>query len=79
MLAYGFKDEVEALRAIRPDIIVHQIGSPENLLVVEAKRVENRNDAQDKAKLAAMTHDAKGYRYLVGVRIVTDMPRVRTH
>lgn len=73
MLAYGFDDQVEALRLIRPDIIVHRIGLPENLLVVEAKRVENRLDAQDRAKLIAMTNAAKGYGYLIGIRVVIDM------
>lgn len=73
MLAYGFDDQVEVLRSIRPDIIVHRIGLPENLLVVEAKRVENRLDARDRAKLVAMTNAAKGYGYLIGIRVVIDM------
>ena len=74
MLSYGWLNEVAKLRAIRPDIIVHRIGAPENILVVEAKRIENRNDAQDKAKLAAMTGPDGGYSYEVGVRLVFDLP-----
>lgn len=73
MLYYGWNDKVEKLRRIRPDIIVHNIGIAENLLVVEAKRAENRNDARDKAKLVAMTNGDGGYSYEVGVRIVLNL------
>ncbi len=56
MLHFGFANQVAKLRAIRPDIIVHQIRNDnQNILVVEAKRIENRDDARDKAKLRAMT------------------------
>jgi len=73
MLHFGLENEVAKLRAIRPDIIVHRIGEDDNVLVVEAKRVENRNDAVDKAKLRAMTDAAGGYAYKVGVHLVVDM------
>jgi hypothetical protein len=73
MLHYGLEGEVAKLRSIRPDIIVHRIGQDDNVLVVEAKRVENRNDAGDKAKLRAMTDPGGGYSYQVGVHLVIDM------
>lgn len=73
MLHYGLEGEVAKLRAIRPDIIVHRIGTTDNVLVVEAKRVENRKDAADKAKLRAMTDAEGGYSYQVGVHLVIDM------
>jgi hypothetical protein len=73
MLHYGMEGEVAKLRSIRPDIIVHRIGTTDNVLVVEAKRVENRKDAADKAKLRAMTDAAGGYSYQVGVHLVIDM------
>jgi hypothetical protein len=74
-LHYGLDGEVTKLRAIRPDIIVHRIGADENTLVVETKRIENRKDAIDKAKLRAMTSPEGGYAYLVGVHLVIDMTR----
>jgi hypothetical protein len=74
MLHYGLKNEVAKLRAIRPDIIVHSIGTDDNILVLEAKRIENRKDAADKAKLRAMTSPEGGYTYKVGVHLVIDMP-----
>lgn len=73
MLHYGLEGEVAKLRSIRPDIIVHRIGNTDNVLVVEAKRIENRKDAADKAKLRAMTDPVGGYSYQVGVHLVIDM------
>lgn len=73
MLHYGLDGEVAKLRAIRPDIIVHTIGAKDNILVVEAKRVENRDVAQDVAKLRAMTNPEGAYFYEVGVRLTLDL------
>lgn len=73
MLHYGLEGEVAKLRSIRPDIIVHHIGQPDNILVVEAKRIENRKDAADKAKLRAMTDSTSGYSYRVGVHLIINM------
>lgn len=73
MLYYGFDKEVERLRRIRPDIIVHTINTSDNILVVEAKRKENPDRAKDVAKLRGMTAPDGKYAYLVGVRLVTDL------
>ncbi|HVZ16618.1 MAG TPA: hypothetical protein VG897_05855 [Terriglobales bacterium] len=47
MLHFGLEGEVAKLLSIRPDIIVHRIGDTDNILVVEAKRIENRKDAAE--------------------------------
>lgn len=76
-LLYGYADQIETLREIRPDIIVHHAGRPDNLIVVEHKRIENTYTLKDVAKLRGMTDPNLGYHYLVGIRLVTDIRNER--
>ncbi|RRI02314.1 hypothetical protein EH240_12670 [Mesorhizobium tamadayense] len=64
---------------IRPDIIVHTPHTEVNILVVEAKRVGNKNYARDIKKLSLMTrhesvHPDYHYGYRLGVHLIVDLP-----
>lgn len=72
-LAYGDKEGALRLRKIRPDIIVHQFGQMENLLVVEAKRHINRNYDDDIGKLRGLTDPGGLYHYQVGVHLIINI------
>jgi len=51
-------------RGIYPDIIVHKRGeNPNNILVVEIKKQENREIENDEIKLKEFTSDSYGYHF----------------
>lgn len=78
----AWNDEAGArkLKKIRPDIIVHHMHKQdENLLVVEAKRIQNTSFEDDIRKLTLMTLQESvdpdyHYGYVVGVHLVIDLP-----
>lgn len=68
---------------IRPDIIVHERGTDDNLLVAEFKTYKNKNNKRRRGryanrteidiarlKLHELTADDKGYAYKVGVLVI---------
>lgn len=79
-IAWNDKAGALRLKKIRPDIIVHHMHKQdENLLVVEAKRVQNTSFEDDIRKLTLMTlehsvHPEYHYGYVVGVHLVIDLP-----
>ena len=73
-LRYGLSDdELIGKDAIVPDLIVHRVGKKENLLVVEVKKVENKDFEGDIWKLKGMTERAGDYAYSMGVHLVVDV------
>ncbi|WJI46965.1 hypothetical protein NL532_10195 [Mesorhizobium sp. C120A] len=80
MLAWYDEAGKEKLKKIRPDIIVHKIlFQEENILVVEAKRVQNPDHADDIRKLTLMTSEYTPnpdyhYGYRLGVHLIVDLP-----
>ncbi|MGO4134651.1 hypothetical protein ACEQ6A_08830 [Rhizobium brockwellii] len=79
-LAWDDEEGKRRLKKIRPDIIVHHMHrQDENLLVVEAKRVQNTDFEDDIRKLTLMTLEASvdpsyHYGYAVGLHLVIDLP-----
>jgi hypothetical protein len=73
-LRYSLPDD-ELIRegAIVPDLIVHRVGKKENLLVVEIKKVTNKDFDGDIWKLRGMTDRAGEYAYEVGLHLVIDV------
>ncbi len=79
----AWNDEAGALKLkkIRPDIIVHRMHKhDQNLLIVEAKRIQNTSFEDDIRKLTLMTLQESvdpdyHYGYVVGVHLVVDLPR----
>lgn len=70
-------DDTDA-KTIFPDVIVHQRGTDNNLIVIEAKKNANRDrDDQDLAKLQAFRGEL-GYRYAVFLKFeaAVDEPRL---
>lgn len=59
---------------IKPDLIVHHIGTQDNLLVVEVKRHINKDIARDKWKLSGMTDSQGQYGYAAGVHLIVNVP-----
>ena len=73
-LPYDLSDEeLKEQGAIVPDLIVHRVGKRENLLVVEVKKVSNRDFAGDIWKLQGMTDTGGNYGYAAGLHLVVDM------
>ena len=73
-LRYGLGvDELIGKDAIVPDLIVHRVGKRENLLVVEVKKVTNKDFDGDIWKLSGMTEQAGPYGYAVGLHLVIDV------
>jgi len=73
-LRYGLSDdELIGKDAIVPDLIVHRVGKKENLLVVEVKKVTNKDFDGDIWKLQGMTEQAGPYGYTVGLHLVLDV------
>lgn len=68
------EDELVREGAIIPDILIHQVGRQENLLVVEVKKAANKNYAGDIWKLEGMTRQDGDYAYRAGLHLVLDMP-----
>ncbi len=66
-------DELVGKDAIVPDLIVHRVGKKENLLVVEVKKVANKDFDGDIWKLKGMTEQAGEYAYSVGLHLVIDV------
>jgi hypothetical protein len=65
-------------RTVFPDVIIHQRGTDNNLLVIEVKKSTNRDrDDQDLAKLQAFRGEL-GYRYAVFLKFeaAVDEPRL---
>ncbi|TPM41409.1 hypothetical protein [Mesorhizobium sp. B2-3-4] len=68
---------------IRPDIIVHIPHTDEhNILVVEAKRIGNKDHAGDIRKLTLLTRKESAdpryhYGYRLGVHLIVDLPNRR--
>lgn len=74
-LHYGLTDEdLERAGAIIPDLLIHRIGKAENLLVVEIKKVTNKDYAGDIWKLEGMTIKDGAYAYAAGLHLILDMP-----
>jgi hypothetical protein len=77
-LRYQFPIEaLEREAMIVPDLIIHRIGKRENLLVVEVKRIANRDYDKDIWKLRGMTAQAGDYGYAAGLHLVVNLPRAR--
>lgn len=82
-VAWDDEAGIRHLKKIRPDIIVHHMHQQdENLLVVEAKRIQNTSYDDDIRKLTLMTLDHSvdedfHYGYVVGVHLVMDLPNRR--
>lgn len=73
-LRYGLSDEeLIGKDAIVPDLIVHRVGKKENLLVVEVKKLTNKDFDGDIWKLKGMTEQAGPYAYQVGLHLVLDV------
>ena len=73
-LRYRLSDEeLIGKDAIVPDLIVHRVGKKENLLVVEIKKVTNRDFDGDIWKLKGMTELTGDYAYSVGLHLVIDV------
>lgn len=73
-LRYGLSDdELIGKDAIVPDLIVHRVGKKENLLVVEVKKITNKDFDGDIWKLQGMTEQAGPYAYTVGLHLVLDV------
>lgn len=73
-LRYGLTDdELIGKDAIVPDLIVHRVGKKENLLVVEVKKVTNKDFDGDIWKLQGLTEQAGAYAYAVGLHLVLDV------
>jgi hypothetical protein len=73
-LRYGLADdELISKDAIVPDLIVHRVGKKENLLVVEVKKVTNKDFDGDIWKLKGLTEQAGDYAYSVGLHLVIDV------
>lgn len=73
-LRYGLTDdELIGKDAIVPDLIVHRVGKKENLLVVEVKKVTNKDFDGDIWKLQGLTEQAGPYAYAVGLHLVLDV------
>ncbi|HZO57737.1 MAG TPA: hypothetical protein VFB63_33830 [Bryobacteraceae bacterium] len=73
-LRYGLSEgELIGQDAIVPDLIVHRVGKKENLLVVEVKKVTNKDFHGDIRKLKGMTEQAGNYAYSVGLHLVLDV------
>lgn len=73
-LRYGLSDEeLISKDAIVPDLIVHRVGKKENLLVVEVKKISNKDFDGDIWKLQGMTEQAGPYAYTVGLHLVLDV------
>lgn len=73
-LRYGLTDdELIGKDAIVPDLIVHRVGKKENLLVVEVKKVINKDFDGDIWKLQGLTEHAGAYAYAVGLHLVVDV------
>lgn len=75
-------DEVKRLQRlgggqkdIRPDILIHIMGEPINLLAVELKLDDNNDIDDDIFKLEGLTHPEKGFAYPVGVHLQLDFKR----
>ncbi|KAA0699981.1 hypothetical protein DTW90_11805 [Neorhizobium sp. P12A] len=62
-------------KPIIPDIIVHELGTQHNLLVVELKLSDNANIALDLWKLSQMTRENGLYAYSVGAHIILNLDR----
>ncbi len=62
-------------KQIIPDIIVHELGVQNNLLVVELKLSDNTDFALDVWKLIHMTRQQGLYAYKVGAHVVLDLQR----
>lgn len=62
--------------AIRPDIVVHQRGTSQNLLVIELKKARSPQELDDDhSKLEYLTSSQGRYRYRVGVSLVVNTDR----
>ena len=64
-------EEFEDLEAktVFPDIIVHQRGTRENLLIIEAKKSSSKvQDEFDRGKLAQFKADPFNYRYALFIK-----------
>jgi hypothetical protein len=73
-LRYGLSDdELIGKDAIVPDLVVHRVGKKDNLLVVEVKKVTNKDFDGDIWKLRGMTEQAGDYAYSVGLHLVVDV------
>lgn len=73
-LRYGLSDEeLIGKDAIVPDLIVHRVAKKENLLVVEVKKIANKDFDGDIWKLKGMTEQAGAYAYSVGLHLVVDV------
>lgn len=59
-------------KTIYPDIVVHQRGQQDNLLVIEVKKVGNDDRANDIAKLRQLTEAHGGYAYICGLYLIID-------
>jgi len=58
-------DDTEA-KTVYPDIIVHQRMSPKNLLIIEVKKANGRDDTKDVEKLRAFIKEPQ-YKYQYGL------------
>lgn len=75
-LRYGAtEDELIREGLIIPDIIIHRVGKRENLLVVEVKKLGNKDYDGDIWKLEGMTVKAGDYGYAAGLHLVLDVPK----
>ena len=61
---------VEKEAPITPDIVVHQVGKKENLLVIEVKRHTNKDYERDVWKLSGMTALSGEFGYALGVHLI---------
>ena len=68
------EDELIREGLIVPDIIIHQVGKRENLLVVEVKKINNKDFEGDIWKLEGMTFQDGEYGYSAGLHLVIDLP-----
>lgn len=62
---------------VTPDILVHIAGIKRNLLVVEAKKLENRARARDHDKLRRFTRPRGPFNYKCGLYLVIDATNAR--
>lgn len=57
-------------KTVFPDIIVHKRNKPENLLVIEAKKSNNKNLELDQKKLEIFTSLERNFRYFYGLNLI---------
>lgn len=75
-------DEVKRLQSlgggmkiINPDILVHKLGEPINLMVIELKLDDNDDIEDDIFKLEGLTDPDRGFNYLLGVHLQLNLQR----